>query len=334
MTKFLNSNGLTRLISIIKKALSTKQDTLVSGTNIKTVNRNSLLGNGDVQLDGSNLIYTGNESYNLQVSDTIDQSLDILDEITYSKQDRLVSGTNIKTINTKSLVGSGDVVLEATDINVTNDDTNNLWVSGDPVEDALNALSGAVTSKQANLVSGTNIKTVNGTSLLGSGNIAINGGTLAYTGADLYDTQTGGTIDDEIDALDAMKAREVTFTKKAGSTSITFTTSSRVYGRRVYCLSANATTWQAINSLTFNTGSFNTVQWTQITPAIGRTLPAVGDKVSEYYFIFFAGINDMPITFPSNIKWENGEKPTIKANDFCELVIRNGIASLRRTVIQ
>lgn len=202
------------------------------------------------------------------------------------------------------------------------------------VDDNGNSISTMWGTKQDKLVSGASLKTVNGTSLLGSGNIVINGGTLAYTGVDLYDTQTGGTIDDEIDALDAMKAREVTFTKKTGSTSITFTTSSQVYGRRVYCLSANATTWQAINSLTFNTGSFNTVQWTQITPAIGGTLPAVGNKVSEYYFIFFAGVNDMPITFPSNIKWENGEKPTIKANDFCELVIRNGIASLRRTVIQ
>lgn len=202
------------------------------------------------------------------------------------------------------------------------------------IDGSNNTLSSLLSEKQDTLVSGTNLKTVNNTSLLGSGNIALNGGTLAYTGVDLYDTQTGGTIDDEIDALDAKKAREITFTKKTGSTSITFTTSQQIYGRRVYCLSANATTWQAINSLTFNTGSFNTVQWTQITPAIGGTLPTVGDRVSEYCCIFFAGVNDMPINFPSNVTWENGEKPTIKANDFCELTIRNGIASLRKTIVR
>ena len=54
-----------------------------------------------------------------------------------TKQDTLVSGTNIKTINSTSLLGSGDVAVQAT------------------------------------LVSGTNIKTINSTSILGSGNIAV-----------------------------------------------------------------------------------------------------------------------------------------------------------------
>ena len=53
-----------------------KQDTLVSGTNIKTVNSTSLLGSGNVAV-----------------------------------QETLVSGTNIKTVNGNSLLGSGDVSL-------------------------------------------------------------------------------------------------------------------------------------------------------------------------------------------------------------------------------
>lgn len=63
-------------------------------------------------------------------------------------QPKLVSGTNIKTVNSTSLLGSGDVAVQPT------------------------------------LVSGTNIKTVNGTSLLGSGNIAIqtNPRLLGFTG--------------------------------------------------------------------------------------------------------------------------------------------------------
>lgn len=52
-------------------------------------------------------------------------------------QATLVSGTNIKTINSTSLLGSGDVAVQAT------------------------------------LVSGTNIKSVNGSSLLGAGNLII-----------------------------------------------------------------------------------------------------------------------------------------------------------------
>ena len=83
---------------------TSKQDVLVSGTNIKTVNSQSLVGSGDIQV-----------------------------------QDVLVSGTDIKTINSEDILGSGDISL------------------------------------QEPLVSGTNIKTVNSQSILGSGNLLVNG---------------------------------------------------------------------------------------------------------------------------------------------------------------
>lgn len=78
-----------------------KQDKLVSGTNIKTLNSESILGDGDI-----------------------------------SVQQTLVSGTTIKTINNETLLGEGDI------------------------------------SVQQPLISGTNIKTVNGNSLLGEGNVS------------------------------------------------------------------------------------------------------------------------------------------------------------------
>jgi len=62
----------------LQGALDAKQDNLVSGTNIKTINSTSLLGSGDVAV-----------------------------------QETLVSGTNIKTINSTSLLGSGDISIEA-----------------------------------------------------------------------------------------------------------------------------------------------------------------------------------------------------------------------------
>ena len=62
-------------------------------------------------------------------------------------QSQLVSGTNIKTINTTSLLGSGDVAVQAT------------------------------------LVSGTNIVTINGSSLLGSGNLVVSASPSGGAGA-------------------------------------------------------------------------------------------------------------------------------------------------------
>lgn len=62
----------------LQSALNAKQDTLVSGTNIKTVNSTSLVGSGNVAV-----------------------------------QPTLVSGTNIKTVNGNSLLGSGDVTISS-----------------------------------------------------------------------------------------------------------------------------------------------------------------------------------------------------------------------------
>lgn len=73
----LSDDSTHRLVTDTEKTTwSGKQDALVSGTNIKTVNNNSLLGSGDV-----------------------------------SVQETLVSGTNIKTINNNSLLGSGNITI-------------------------------------------------------------------------------------------------------------------------------------------------------------------------------------------------------------------------------
>lgn len=49
---YLDNAGLEHLWAKIKERLTAKQDALVSGTNIKTVNGNSLLGSGDLTVGG------------------------------------------------------------------------------------------------------------------------------------------------------------------------------------------------------------------------------------------------------------------------------------------
>jgi hypothetical protein len=61
-------------VNLLKTGLDAKQATLVSGTNIKTINSTSLLGSGDVAVQAT-----------------------------------LVSGTNIKSINGVSILGAGDL---------------------------------------------------------------------------------------------------------------------------------------------------------------------------------------------------------------------------------
>lgn len=114
-----------------------------------------------------------------------------------AKQATLVSGTNIKSINGTSLLGSGDITVggSVTPAALTKvDDTNvTLSLGGSPSTALLNAASITVgwsgtladsriasastwNAKQAALVSGTNIKTINGSSILGAGNLTISGG--------------------------------------------------------------------------------------------------------------------------------------------------------------
>ena len=94
-------------------------------------------------------------------------------------QESLVSGTNIKTVNGGSLLGSGDLTVATSFASLTGKPTT---------------LAGyGITDAQATLVSATNIKTINGATLLGSGDLTVSG-----SGGDVVDDTTpqlGGNLD-------------------------------------------------------------------------------------------------------------------------------------------
>ena len=108
-------------------ALSSKQDTLVSGTNIKTINGDSILGSGNlvIQSGTSNwddiqgkpqfaVVATSGNYNDLTNKPTIPDVSDLATKQEIAgKQDTLVSGTNIKTINGNSVLGAGDITIQA-----------------------------------------------------------------------------------------------------------------------------------------------------------------------------------------------------------------------------
>ena len=100
------------------------------------------------------------------------------------KQNALVSGTNIKTINNQSVLGEGNL-----DIDVSVEETDPIFTQSVAAtiddEDV-----GYWNAKQAQLVSGTNIKTINGYSVLGGGNIIIGEGGVVATDVEI----NGATI--------------------------------------------------------------------------------------------------------------------------------------------
>ena len=69
--------------SDVGQLINAKQDTLVSGTNIKTVNSNSLLGQGDVELTSRNINYretSGRSNLYLTTGTTLTLNLEALED--------------------------------------------------------------------------------------------------------------------------------------------------------------------------------------------------------------------------------------------------------------
>ena len=164
-------------------ALSAKQDTLVSGTNIKTINGQTLLGSGDISIQGGNTepkvwstLANADFYNNAKVGDFISLSVPltklIIQDIRNGYGDQGTSGAN-KTYTCSYYIDSytkGNEKVSGYQFIVLEND-----YSVTTVEIKLSTKND-LTSKQDTLVSGTNIKTVNGESILGSGNISIEGG--------------------------------------------------------------------------------------------------------------------------------------------------------------
>lgn len=167
-------------IDSLDKEMATKQDLLVSGTNIKTINSQSLLGEGNIEIEsGSNIPFLFiNSTTHLSgdfaavknaIANKTPFELYYVDILGYSDiaapEVCFVSGENIQaTFHFESTTANHTVVLTTiTPTGVT--------------------AATSFHSYQEQLVSGTNIKTINGESILGEGNLDISGGggTTDYT---------------------------------------------------------------------------------------------------------------------------------------------------------
>ena len=183
----------------VENTVKQKQDKLVSGTNLVTVNGQSLLGAGNLQIEPENTIIDdklSSTSVNpvqnkvvknaldtltsslgstvdalAEVSETLNDTILVLNE----KQDKL-STNDFKTINGQSVLGAGEITISGDGTSITVDSALST-TSTNPVQNKV--ITVGLTSKQDTLVSGTSIKTINGESILGSGDITISGGTSA-----------------------------------------------------------------------------------------------------------------------------------------------------------
>jgi hypothetical protein len=162
-TKYpMNPNDLSGLFDqAVTAGREGKQDTLVSRTNIKTVNGGSLLGSGDLSITAS-VTWGG-------ITGTLSSQTD-LNTALNGKEPSITAGTTAQYYR-------GDKTFQA--LNKSAVELGNVDNTSDANKPVSTATSTALSNKQDTLVSGTNIKTVNGGSLLGSGDVTTNPRTLA-----------------------------------------------------------------------------------------------------------------------------------------------------------
>lgn len=211
--------------------INTKQDLLVSGTNIKTVNGNSLLGSGNVEIESIYWVKFGmttfSDIYNAMVAKKLPVIYETSGAYYYPYKIPTSSPNELYFFNVSYYNSSVRITLIYID-------TSNTWYTY-----YLNDL-------QEKLISGTNIKTINNTSLLGSGDISISGG------SDLFECTHGTTTYAEI--TQALSDGKVVFMNYDGRTWFMMQPYSTYY--YFYSLSSN-TIW------TINVNSSNS--WSSIT---------------------------------------------------------------------
>lgn len=105
-------------LETVSGQVANKQDTLISGTNIKTINNESILGSGNIDIQGGGSSYTA--------GDGIDITNDVI-SVT-GKQDTLSAGTGISIVDnvisaTGGGGGGGKAVSGGTNISITTGET-------------------------------------------------------------------------------------------------------------------------------------------------------------------------------------------------------------------
>lgn len=153
--------------------ISTKQDTLVSGTNIKTINNQSILGTGNIEITtGTGGITDAPADGNMYGrKDSTWQQIVMPDISALATKEELLSKADTEDVESKldKSTYNADKPTFALKSEIPTD-----YLTSEDLPDTSNlATKQEVQAKQDTLISGTNIKTINGASVLGEGNITI-----------------------------------------------------------------------------------------------------------------------------------------------------------------
>ena len=124
-----------------KEELATKQDSLISGHNIKTINGQDVLGLGNIEISGGGTVDS-------ELSETSENPVQnkVITTALNGKQDSLVSGTTIKTINGNSILGEGNIEITGGTVDTTMSDTSENAVQNKVIKSYVDGLVADINS--------------------------------------------------------------------------------------------------------------------------------------------------------------------------------------------
>lgn len=248
-----------------KSSLASKQDKLVSGTNIKTINNQSLLGSGNISIESGTSITVDsalsatseNPVQNKVITNTLQtkaNASDIPTKVSQLENDskfatQTAVATGLATKADKDSLTSLEGTVSTLETTVGNQDKSII------------ANAQAIQGKQDKLVSGTNIKTINNQSILGSGNISIEGGGTVTVDSELSNTSENPVQNKVITAR--VTSIESSLGSKANASDIP-TKVSQLENDSQYQTKANLDTALADYAKTSDVNSKNALQDTAI----------------------------------------------------------------------
>ena len=248
-----------------KSSLASKQDKLVSGTNIKTINSQSLLGSGNISIESGTSI-------------TVDSALSTTSEnpvqnkvITNTLQTKANASdipTRVSQLENDSKFATQTAVATGLATKADKDSLTSLEGSVSTLETTVRnqdksiiANAQAIQGKQDKLESGVNIKTINNQSILGSGNISIEGGGTVTVDSALSDTSENPVQNKVITTK--VNSLETSLGSKANASDIP-TKVSQLENDSQYQTKANLDTALADYAKTSDVNSKNALQDTAI----------------------------------------------------------------------
>ena len=249
-----------------KSSLASKQDKLVSGTNIKTSNSQSLLGSGNISIEAGSSI-------------TVDSALSTTSEnpvqnkvITNTLQTKANASdipTKVSQLENDSKFATQTAVATGLATKADKDSLTSLEGSVSTLETTVGnqdksiiANAQAIQGKQDKLVSGTNIKTINNQSILGSGNISIEGGGSAVVVDNALSDTSENPVQNKV-ITTRVTSIETSLASKANASDIP-TKVSQLENDSTYQTKANLDTALADYAKTSDVNSKNALQDTAI----------------------------------------------------------------------